>query len=117
MRGLEALAAARTLNQLQTAFQREVALSSGGKHAGKVWSCLPRFASQCLDNDHFRMGLRLRLGLVRAPDNAVCQIPCAADAGDLCLNKFNDPVIHPHVCKCGPARLRPHRFVQVRFRD
>ena len=113
MRGLEALEACRVHQDLPDAFQCEVLLSSGGRHSGKLWSQPPRFAAECLDNDHFRMAMQLRLGMVRAPEGAVCQIPRAKGDGEQCLTKLTNPLEHPHLCKCGPARLRPHRSLLV----
>ena len=92
-------------------------LSSGGKHAGKSWSHPPRFAAQCLDNDHMRMAFLLRLGMVQVPEGSVCHVPRAGSSGELCLTQLSSPLEHPHLCKCGPARLRPHRSLQVRYRE
>jgi hypothetical protein len=67
-----------------------------------------------MDNDHFCVAMQLKLD-VWAPDAAVCQIPQAGDASELCMSQLSNPLAHPHVCKCGPAFLRPHRSQQVRF--
>ena len=47
----------------------------------------------------------------------MCQIPSAGDGNELCLAQVANPLEHPHLCKVGPARLRPHRSVQVRFQQ
>eukprot|EP00973_Karenia_brevis_P086056 11933487-Karenia_brevis.AAC.1 len=56
------------------------------------------------------MGLQLRLGSVQCPAGAVCQIMKAGQSEtEKCLQTLDSPLTHPHLCKCGPARLRPHR--------
>ena len=84
---------------------------------GKFWSELPRLVSHFMDNDHFRMSLQIRLALVVMPQGAVCQISKASDVDDKCLTAMTDQCIHPHLCKRGPARLRPHRAVMVGLKN
>ena len=79
--------------------------------AGRMWSSAPLRHSEWFDNDHFRMWLQLRLGVVSAPSGAVCQIK--RNDGDPCLHAITNPCVHPHICSKGPARLRPHKAVMV----
>eukprot|EP00973_Karenia_brevis_P035054 4834327-Karenia_brevis.AAC.1 len=51
--------------------------------------------------------------MVKAPVGTTCQMSKKADAEDKCLHAVANPVVHPHTCKVGPARLRPHRAVMV----
>eukprot|EP00973_Karenia_brevis_P087450 12125089-Karenia_brevis.AAC.1 len=86
-------------------------LSGGGKMVGKPWSELPCHA-QFIDNDHFRMCLQIRLGIVEVPAGTTCQLT-KAGGEERCLHAIAAPCEHPHLCKIGPARLRPHRAVMV----
>ena len=113
MRCLSALSATALFNALPTSFEKEVMLSSGGHMVGKFWSEVPRFVSNFMDNDHFRMAAQLRLALVVIPQGSLCQIAKKSDADDKCLAEMSDPCIHPHLCKRGPARQRPHRALMV----
>jgi len=87
-------------------------LSAGGFMTGKLWTDMPRNSSEMLENDHLRMSLQLRLGIVEVPAGTLCQMP-KANSDEGCLHDVATPWVHPHVCKCGPARLRPHRAVMV----
>eukprot|EP00973_Karenia_brevis_P059791 8323316-Karenia_brevis.AAC.1 len=71
MRALDSLEATAIYNELDCRFLREVLLSAGGLHTGKVWTTVPHVAAAFLDNDHFRMALQLRLGCVKAPPGAL----------------------------------------------
>eukprot|EP00973_Karenia_brevis_P054962 7642223-Karenia_brevis.AAC.1 len=57
------------------------------------------------------MGLQMRLGIVSVPPGAVCQI--TKQSGEQCLHTVTSPCEHPHLCKAGSARLRPHKAVMV----
>eukprot|EP00973_Karenia_brevis_P032506 4483446-Karenia_brevis.AAC.1 len=107
MRAYHALRASQVFAECPTQFAKEVMLSSGGRMVGKLWTEMPSYSGHWFDNDHFRMSLQLRLGMVTVPDGAVCQI--TKNSGDKCLHTLTEPLVHPHVCKMGPARLRPHR--------
>ena len=62
-----------------------------------------------MPNAHFRTVMLLRLGAVEVPDGAVCSVPKSdTSSGDFCLHPLTSPLIHPHLCRCGPARLRAH---------
>eukprot|EP00973_Karenia_brevis_P064395 8947192-Karenia_brevis.AAC.1 len=74
MRGLHALEATHIFDSLEDKYDREVMLSSGGQMVGKTWTEIPRRQGQWFDNDHFRMSLQMRLGVVCIPPGAVCQI-------------------------------------------
>eukprot|EP00973_Karenia_brevis_P094153 12421048-Karenia_brevis.AAC.1 len=76
-----------------------------------MWSEIPKYSSDWFDNDHFKTSLQLRLGMVKVPAGTLCQV--TKNNGDKCLHSVQDPLVHPHVCKMGPARLRPHRAVMV----
>ena len=89
MRGLEALSAVRAYKSIDSDHLKEIFLSSGGKQTGKSWTSPPRYASQCMENDHFRMALQLRLGLVQAPAGAVCQMPRSNPAEGLCMSQLS----------------------------
>eukprot|EP00973_Karenia_brevis_P065195 9052578-Karenia_brevis.AAC.1 len=93
---------------MNTKHRREVFLSAGGPQTGKTWSELPPSFNKFMDNDHFKMAMNLRLGAVTVPDGATCMIPKSRDQ-DCCLAAIGNPVVHPFLCKQGPARLRPHR--------
>jgi len=113
MRALHALQATKLHGQLATDFDKELMLSAGGPMVGKMWTEIPRFSSQFMDNDHFRMSMQLRLGLVMVPPGATCQISRRDDVDDKCDQKLDQPCTHPHKCKLGPARQRPHRAVNI----
>jgi len=106
MRALESLQATSLYNGCADRFGKEQFLSAGGNHTGKLWTSVPQSAAAFFDNDHFRMAVQLRLGCVTAPESSVCKI--ANTAGEECLQRLTTPVTHPHLCKYGPARLRPH---------
>eukprot|EP00973_Karenia_brevis_P085157 11819358-Karenia_brevis.AAC.1 len=108
MRGMHALSATDLYQQLNSEHEREVMLSAGGKMVGKLWSELPRGTAQFIDNDHFRMCFQIRLGTVEVPAGTTCQLT-KAGGEEGCLHAVTAPCEHPHVCKVGPARLRPHR--------
>ena len=110
MRGLESIAATRVWRQ-GSEFERTVLLSSGGAGAGKVLSVIPSDPSLLFPNQHFRTILLMKLCMVDVPQGAVCQVPRAKLDGDaaFCGCPLDGPLIHPHRCKAGPARLRPHR--------
>ena len=55
----------------------------------------------------------MRMGALEAPDGTACQISKAN--GDTCLHAISQPVVHPQLCKHGPARLRPHRSLVVKL--
>eukprot|EP00973_Karenia_brevis_P073250 10175793-Karenia_brevis.AAC.1 len=63
-----------------------------------------------MDNDHFRTAMLMRLGALECTRGAVCQVPKQSH-GEKCLQALDDKLVHPLVCKCGPARQRPHRSV------
>eukprot|EP00973_Karenia_brevis_P040624 5618793-Karenia_brevis.AAC.1 len=111
MQGLHALRATELFATLPDDYHKETMLSAGGKMVGKVWSKIPRSSSNWIDNDHFRMGLLLRLGEVRPPQGAMCQITAAN--GEQCLRQMDSTCVHPLLCKKGPARLRPHRAIML----
>ena len=98
MRCLNGLAATALYNGLPSSFEKEVMLSSGGLMVGKFWSEIPRFVTNFMDNDHFRMSAQLRLALVAVPPGALCQIAKANDLDDKCLAAMSDPCVHPHLC-------------------
>jgi len=56
------------------------------------------------------MMLNLRLGAVEVPPGAVCMLAKRSDE-EQCLVALDSPLTHPFLCKCGPARLRPHRAI------
>ncbi len=78
---------------------------------GKMWSEIPRIQSQFMDNDHFRTCLQVRLGQVQVPPGVTCQISRKADGDERCMHELAEPCMHPHLCKMGPARMRPHMAV------
>eukprot|EP00973_Karenia_brevis_P086864 12047634-Karenia_brevis.AAC.1 len=55
--------------------------------------------------------------MVSPPAGATCQISKAGTTEEKCLQTIMAPCIHPHVCKAGPARLRPHRAVMVALKN
>lgn len=113
MRGLQALQAVGLHSRLPY-FQREVFLSAGGLGTGKFFSIVPFRPNLFAANAHSRMIVLLRLGVVSVPDGSVCCMPKSdTKVGDFCLEPLSLPVTHPHLCKCGPARLRPHRALST----
>ena len=63
------------------------------------------------------MSMQLRLGLVQMPRGALCQISKSSDVDDKCQAEMTDPCVHPHLCKRGPARQRPHRALMVSLKQ
>ena len=61
-----------------------------------------------MDNDHFKIAALLRIGAIDVPEGAVCQIKKKNEQEE-CLHELTSPLVHPLLCKYGPARLRPHR--------
>ena len=118
MRVLNSFLATQAFNALAPDYDREVMLSSGGPMVGKTWSDIPNNNTQHMDNDHLRMALQLRLGLVAVPAGTTCQITKrGTDDEDKCLHAITMPCVHPHVCKAGLARLRPHRAVMLTLKQ
>ena len=113
MRCLEFQQAGVLHRGMQTASRQSTFLSAGGPQSGKTWANLPSRADDYMDNDHFRMAAMLRLGAVGTPLGAFCQLTKKDD--EPCLAALDSPLIHPAVCKFGPARLRPHRSVAHRL--
>ena len=113
VRCLHALSATVVYNALPNDFEKEVMLSSGGPMVGKVWSEVPRILVSFMDNDHFHTALQLRLALLEAPPGSMCQIAKINDTDDKCLKDISNPCSHPHLCKLGPARQRPHRALMM----
>ena len=114
LRGLEALSATQAFATAPSKFHRENLISSGGCGVGKFWSTVPSHPAQHMDNDHFKMSAAIRLGIVEVPRGAVCQIEKATKNGcdDKCLQSIRMPLTHPHLCRVGPARLRPHNAIR-----
>ena len=71
-----------------------------------------------MDNEHFQIALNMRLGTMEAAPGAVCLVPKASDVSctpELCLCKLDSRLVHPLLCKAGPARYRRHRAVEETF--
>ena len=109
MRAIESLRATQLWSE-SSAFESVVLLSSGGQGSGKFWSQIPFEPGLFFPNHHFRMLMLMRLCCIDVPSGSVCQIPKADSVGDdFCGCALASPLVHPHLCKAGPARLRPHR--------
>ena len=53
-------------------------------------------------------------GAIKAPPNATCAIPIKASTGqeqELCGQLLDASLEHSVICKYGPARMRPHRYM------
>ena len=107
LRWLEFLQATDVYESLECRHRRAVLLSAGGPQCGKVWSELPPHSSKFMDNDHFKIAMFMRLGAPQRAPGAVCQMPKKGDQ-EKCLAALDEKVVHPFLCKCGPAKLRPH---------
>ena len=111
-RHLEALAATR-LWQSSDKDRQIGLLSAGGPGAGTVWLQTPIRGSDYSMNSHFRAASLRRIGALAAPRGATCHIPAAtAQEGGFpepCGHLLDSKMLHPMVCKQGPARMRPHR--------
>ena len=57
-----------------------------------------------------QMAVIIRFVAVQAPEGSCCMIPKAGDH-ELCLTTPKNPVVHPLLCKQGPARVRTHKFM------
>ena len=110
MRGIEALAAARLWEGFSE-HRRECLLSSGGPKAGSFWQVTPDSSKCFMDNAHWRTAVRQRLGVLTAPDGAMCHLPKGDDQDEKCGHSLDADLHHPLLCKVGPARMRPHRAV------
>ena len=89
-------------------------LSSGGPGAGVIWQAMPRTAEQYFPSGHFRVASLRRPGAISTPPNATCAIPIKASTGqqqELCGHTLDPNLQHSVICKHGPARMRPHRFM------
>ena len=65
-----------------------------------------------MDNEHFRIALNMRLGIMEVGPGSVCQVPRSTDVTstpELCLHSLDGDLMHPLLCKAGPARYRRHR--------
>ena len=113
MRAIEALEATAHFQGLQSNHLRELTLAAGGRMTGKSWTAAPQSKARFWDDDHFLCAAAMRMGALEAPAGTVCQIPKAN--GDTCLREMSHPVVHPQLCKHGPARLRPHRSLVVKL--
>ena len=110
MRGLEAIDG---MNVYEAAdlHHKTLLLSGGGPGTGKLFHNFPVSGKYYMPDAHFRVVLLSRLGLLRPPAGAVCQIPQGHPeaAPDVCGSCLDSPLVHPFLCKAGPCRLRPHR--------
>ena len=71
---------------------------------------MPRRAEEYFPNTHFRAASLRRLSAISAPEGATCAIPARNhDTEDVCGHALDPQLIHPQLCKQGPARMRPHR--------
>ena len=85
-------------------------LSAGGPGAGSLWLQMPVVPDEYFLNSHFRAASLRRLGALSAPRGATCAIPAkAGETEDLCGHTLDTSMVHPQLCKQGPARMRPHR--------
>ncbi len=112
-RHLEALTATRVW-RAHPQHRRESMLSSGGPGAGVIWQGMPRTAEHYFPSGHFRVASLRRLGAISAPANATCPIPIKASTGqeqELCGQLLDASLEHSVICKYGPARMRPHRYM------
>eukprot|EP00973_Karenia_brevis_P008112 1099700-Karenia_brevis.AAC.1 len=57
-------------------------LSSGGAGNGSIWLSLPRFEGEWMPDAHFIIASACRLGRLKAPDGAACQL--LSRDGDTC---------------------------------
>ena len=111
LRGVEALQATR-LHSSMANHNRTVLLSSGGPGTGSFFTTIPSRPDYFMDNEHFRIALNMRLGIMEAPPGTVCQVPRSTDVTsfpELCLQSLDNCLVHPLLCKAGPARYRRHR--------
>ena len=103
--------------------EREALLATGGRGAGALWMQLPDWPSDLLGSAHFLVATLLRVGAFRPPRGASCQLEARGarfpDADDATAGRRDQSLVcgramgqwceHALLCKCGPARLRPHR--------
>ena len=105
LRVLEVVAAARLWAD---AGDCRVRLAScGGEGVGKLWGAVPDRREVILLDPHWRIAFRMRLGMPIAEQGARCQQRRADERP--CLCPLDPEALHAHLCKAGPARLRPHR--------
>ena len=111
-RHLEALDATRVW-QSGGRDQQESLLSAGGPGAGAVWLQMPARSADFFPNGCFRATSLRRLGSLSAPRGATCHIPVAGTSStsqpEVCGHQLDAKLMHPQLCKRGPARMRPHR--------
>jgi len=98
--------------------EREASLAAGGRGAGALWMQLPDRPSDLLGTAHFRVATLLRIGALKPPRTATCQLEArgtrqrgeeGGGAAPVCGRAMGRWCEHALLCKCGPARLRPHR--------
>eukprot|EP00973_Karenia_brevis_P070135 9748981-Karenia_brevis.AAC.1 len=93
-------------------WKREAMLSAGGSGAGGVWISAPCKLVDYFTNSHFRAATRRRLCILKPVPGSMCCIPERTrddSEPQLCGQGLDVPFVHPLLCKCGVARMRPHR--------
>ena len=107
---LEAVLAASTWKALPPD-QQTTMLSAGGPNTGTTWTATHNSPMDLMKNAHWRMATSLRLGLVPTTENATCSL-CRNTDGEQCGTSLKEQPHHPHCCKFGGARHRPHLAMQ-----
>ena len=68
-----------------------------------------------LTSAQWQVAVRGRLGLMRAPAGATCQLP-RADAGEVCGALLDECLRHASLCAAGPTRMRTDRALVTALR-
>lgn len=111
IKGLDALRAVELHGKLPE-LNQEILLSSSGPGVGKLWNNYPQSSNLFVPNQRFRIAVLSRLGLLRVPRGAVCQIAKSSTTDGVqncCLEPLDEHAKHVHLCKAGPAWLHPPR--------
>ena len=74
---------------------------------------MPGDRGAAMDNEHWIMAARARLGLLRRPAEARwCCLPTAKGQRG-CPEELDEAMIHPQLCNAGPAHKRTHRALAM----
>ena len=111
LRILESLRAGQLWQRLDGPGRTRI-LSAGGQCTGLTWTALPDTGAKAMPDEHWRICIAERLGLLRCPAGIPCGLPRARGRGR-CGRIMDQGLRHVWHCKTGAARLRIHRGIQM----
>ena len=83
-------------------------MSAGGPGTGSIWASGYGSPKELLPNDHWLVAVNERLGALGDITERTCQAVKDAESGEICGARLADEAHHPHNCRAGATRFRPH---------